>query len=121
MDGKLLPAIPINLALKYRPPTIAVVYKMKDVKSGRMKKYIHEIKITFEPKGAGSSISIDIIKLCDEICRKETIYLNPAYIGKSQVSSIYNYYCFNLARRLSIIILPKSFIHSNNVVHLLGN
>ena len=47
-DGKLIPAIPINLALKFRPPTIAVVYTMKDPKSGRTKKYIHEIKINFD-------------------------------------------------------------------------
>lgn len=31
LDGKLLPAIPIHLALKYKPPTIAVVYTMKDL------------------------------------------------------------------------------------------
>jgi hypothetical protein len=35
LDGKLLPAQPINLALKYKPPTVAVVYLMKDSKSGR--------------------------------------------------------------------------------------
>lgn len=34
-DGKPLPAIPKNLALKFKPPTVAVVYLMKDVKSGR--------------------------------------------------------------------------------------
>lgn len=34
-DGRLIPAIPIHLALKYKPPTIAVVYTMKDPKSGR--------------------------------------------------------------------------------------
>jgi hypothetical protein len=50
MDGRLLPAIPIHLALKFKPPTIAVVYTMKDHKSGRMKKYIHEIKIFFDSK-----------------------------------------------------------------------
>ena len=49
LDGKsLIPAIPKHLALKFKPPTLAVVYQMKDVKSGRMKKYIHEIKIKFE-------------------------------------------------------------------------
>ena len=48
MDGKLIPAIPIKLALKYKPPTVAVVYTMKCYKSGRTKKYIHEIKINFE-------------------------------------------------------------------------
>lgn len=45
---KLLPAYPIKLALKYNPSTLAVVYQMKDGKSGRMKKYIHEIGINFE-------------------------------------------------------------------------
>ena len=55
LDGKLLPAVPLHLALKYKPPTIAVVYIMKDTKSrvqldkkGRQKKYIHEIKIDFD-------------------------------------------------------------------------
>ena len=47
-DGRLLPAIPVHLALKFKPPTIAVVYTMKDPKSGRIKKYIHEIKIIFD-------------------------------------------------------------------------
>ena len=79
MDGRLLPAIPIKLALKYKPPTIAVVYTMKDHKSGRMKKYIHEIKIMFEPNQ-----SVDM--MCDLIINKETTYLNPAFIAKQQVS-----------------------------------
>jgi hypothetical protein len=39
----------VKLALKYAPPIIAVVYQMKDAKTGRMKKYIHEIKVTFKP------------------------------------------------------------------------
>ena len=30
MDGRLLPAIPINIAAKFKPPTIAVVYNIKD-------------------------------------------------------------------------------------------
>jgi len=49
LDGRLIPAIPIHLALKFKPPTVAVVYTMKDHKSkhGRQKKYIHEIKIVF--------------------------------------------------------------------------
>jgi hypothetical protein len=34
-EGKPLPAIPKNLALKFKPPTVAVVYLMKDLKSGR--------------------------------------------------------------------------------------
>ena len=43
MDGRLLQAIPIQMALKFRPPTIAVIYKMQDNKTGKMKKKIHEI------------------------------------------------------------------------------
>lgn len=79
MDGRLLPAIPIKLALKYKPPTIAVVYTMKDHKSGRMKKYIHEIKINFEPNQS-------VEQMCDNMISKETTYLNPAFIAKQQVS-----------------------------------
>ncbi len=69
LDGKLIPAIPINLALKFRPPTIAVVYTMKDAKSGRMKKYIHEIKITFQ---SDDIENIDIKRMCEEVRRKES-------------------------------------------------
>lgn len=81
MDNKLLPAYPIKLALKYTPPTLAVVYQMKDGKSGRMKKYIHEIGINFD-KQKEKNNEIDVNRMCDEICRKETIYLNPAYISR---------------------------------------
>jgi len=30
LDGRMLEAIPLKLCLKFRPPTIAVVYKMGD-------------------------------------------------------------------------------------------
>jgi len=52
---------------------------MKDPKSGRLKKYIHEIKITFK-------LNESVEKKCDQIISKETTYLNPAFIAKSQVS-----------------------------------
>lgn len=84
MDGKLIPAIPIKLALKNNPPTLAVVYQMKDAKTGRMKKYIHEIKVNFEKQENGPEINVN--RMCDEICRKETTYLNPAFISRQQVS-----------------------------------
>lgn len=49
LDGKsLIPAIPKQLALKFKPPTLAVVYQMKDAKTMKMKRYIHEIRIRFE-------------------------------------------------------------------------
>ena len=80
LDGKLLPAIPIKLALKNTPPTLAVVYQMKDNKTGRMKKYIHEIRINFEKQDINSDV--DVNRMCDEICRNNTTYLNPAYISR---------------------------------------
>ena len=87
IDGKMLPAIPLNLAIKSRPPTVAVIYKMKCMKSGRMKKYIHDIKINFDQYTAGQSLDkVDINKIVNEIIAKETVYLNPTYIGKHQVS-----------------------------------
>jgi len=76
LDGRLLPAIPINLALKYRPPTIAVVYKMSESKKGRSKKYIHEIKINFDAFSGGDNL-VDLTRLCEDICRREQNYLNP--------------------------------------------
>ena len=67
----------MKLALKFKPPTIAVVYQMKDTRSSKIgvkqKKYIHEIKVSFENKAD----PIDIGKMCDEICESETVYLNP--------------------------------------------
>ena len=80
MDGKLIPAIPIKLALKHNPPTLAVVYQMKDSKAGRMKKYIHNIRVNFEKQG--NTTDIDIGRMCDDICKKETTYLNPAFISR---------------------------------------
>ena len=50
---------------------------MKDNKSGRKKKYIHEIKIVFKPDE-----ETDINQLCNEVCQKEQIYLNPSYVRK---------------------------------------
>lgn len=85
-DGRLLPAIPIHLALKFRPPTIAVVYRMQETKSGRPKKYIHEIKVNFDSYGPSVG-QADLDRLCEDMCRRETMYLNPQFIGKQQVSS----------------------------------
>ena len=66
------------MALKFRPPTIAVIYKMKDNKTMKMKKYIHEILVNFQDDIS----STDVSRMTDEICRKETTYLNPAFISK---------------------------------------
>jgi hypothetical protein len=65
---------------------------MKDHKSGRMKKYIHEIKILFEPVQT-------VETMADSIIARETTYLNPAFIAKQQVSQI------------SFLILSRSSIY----------
>ena len=68
MDCKLIPAYPIKLALKNTPPTLAVVYQMKDAKSGRMKKYIHEIRVDFDKQQANTG-EIDVNRMYDEMLR----------------------------------------------------
>ena len=106
LDGKsLIPAIPKHLALKFKPPTLAVVYQMKDAKSGKMKKYIHEIKIRFEEFEPYPGGKVDVGKMCDELCRKETVYLHPACISRKQVS-LYNIPIFeSVFIKMFIIIL----------------
>ena len=92
-DGKLLPAIPIYCAAKYKPPTIAVVYNIKNGqknKKGGPKKYVHEIKIKFEDKKNLYGNPIDIERLCDDLLRKEPTYLNPFYIGRDKVLNLLN-------------------------------
>ena len=81
-DGRMINATPVKLAIKSKPPTIAVVYTMKDHKSGRMKKYIHEIKMTFSSRES-------LENMCDDMIQREPVYLNPLYIGKPQVSTEY--------------------------------
>lgn len=72
----------MKLALKYKPPTIAVVYQMLDARSSQIgkkqKKYIHEIKVNFESQPE----PINVEAMTDEMCESETVYLNPQFINK---------------------------------------
>lgn len=88
IDGRLICATPLKLALKYRPPTIAVVYKMersqKTIESAksskrRDKKYVHEIVVDALSKTS------NLDKLTDKLLEEESMYLNPQVISKSQV------------------------------------
>lgn len=74
-NGGLIPANPVNFCLKYKPPTIAIVYQLVQ----RPKKYVHEIKVDLKE-------STDISKLADELCQRESVYLNPSKISKYQVN-----------------------------------
>jgi len=40
-SGGQIPAQPVNFCLKYRPPTIAIVYQFMS----KPKKYVHEIQV----------------------------------------------------------------------------
>lgn len=51
-NGSLVLATPLKFCLNFRPPTIAVVYSLekskKSSKTGKTRKYIHEIRVDFE-------------------------------------------------------------------------
>lgn len=88
LDGRLLQAVPLKLCLKFRPPTIAVVYKLESnhrtigsTKSSKRhdKKYIHEIFVDHLTR------KTDLKKLCEKMCETESQYLNPTVISKTQV------------------------------------
>jgi len=70
-DGTMIPANPINFCLKYRPPTIAIVYELPN----RPKKYVHEIQLEIKE-------NTDISKLCEELFQRENVYLNPSKISR---------------------------------------
>lgn len=78
-DGRLQQAEPYRMALKFKPPTIIVVYKMKDGRSGKIKKYIHDILIEFDSKDPNQ---IDINSIYNIIIKREATYLNPEFIKK---------------------------------------
>lgn len=71
-------ADPIKFCLRFKPPTIALVYSIASHSKGH-RKYVHEIKVDLK-EGA------DLHKLCDEIFLKEKNYFNPNKISKQQVS-----------------------------------
>jgi hypothetical protein len=59
--------------LKYDPPIIAIVYLLST--KTKQKKYVHEIRVDMKE-------NTDISKLCDELCMREYVYLNPQKISK---------------------------------------
>lgn len=48
LDGRMIQATPLKFCLKYKPPTIAVVYTINTTsKKGKTRKYIHSINVDF--------------------------------------------------------------------------
>jgi hypothetical protein len=76
-SGGFSPANPIKFCLKYDPPIIAIVYQFVQ----KAKKYVHEIRVDMKE-------NTDINKLCDELCLRESIYLNPQKISKQQIKDL---------------------------------
>jgi len=95
LDGRMVQATPLKFCLKFRPPTIAVVYTIQGRSSkskNRSKKYIHEITVDFASAAARSTTSYsysntdgkhDLDKLCEHLCERESMYLNTTVISKS--------------------------------------
>lgn len=118
MDGRLIQATPLSFCLKYRPPTIAVVYKIekrpsstmnsktsKTDQRGKIKKYIHEIVVE-----AMLVRTVDLNELCLKLCERESAYLNPTIISKTQVldllTKLYKHKHGSLPASISTVVEP---------------
>lgn len=98
LDGRMIQATPLKFCLKYKPPTIAVVYtieKSKKSKSSKQRKYIHSINVDFNEqvgpsakpnRGRTEHTKESLEKLCHYLCERESAYLNTSIISKNQVS-----------------------------------
>ncbi|CDW91019.1 UNKNOWN [Stylonychia lemnae] len=80
--GGFLPADPIKFCLRFKPPTIAIVYQILHSQKGQ-RKYVHEIKVDLKENS-------DINKLCEELFVKERTYFNPQKISRQQVLDLLN-------------------------------
>lgn len=97
LDGRMIQATPLKFCLKYKPPTIAVVYTINTSSKKKTRKYIHSIHVDFnEPIGPvktpnrGLKVTHtkeSLEKLCAHLCERESAYLNTSIISKAQVSS----------------------------------
>ena len=94
----MIQATPLKFCLKYKPPTIAVVYTINATgkkKTTKQRKYIHSIHVDFNQplpsktpnrggKPSHTTESLDL--MCQLLCEQESAYLNTSIISKQQVS-----------------------------------
>lgn len=73
--GGRIPADPIKFCLRFKPPTIAIVYQVMSQSSQKSRKFVHEIVVDLKE-------SSDTKKICDDLFVKEKDYLNPNKISK---------------------------------------
>jgi hypothetical protein len=64
--GGFIAADPIKFCLRFKPPTLAIVYQL----IAKPRKYVHEFKLDLKE-------TTDIAKITDELFSKEHIYFNP--------------------------------------------
>jgi|LauGreDrversion4_2_1035121.scaffolds.fasta_scaffold90215_7 hypothetical protein len=64
--GGFIAADPIKFCLRFKPPTLAIVYQL----IAKPRKYVHEFKLDLKENA-------DIAKITDELFSKEHIYFNP--------------------------------------------
>lgn len=108
LDGRMIQATPLKFCLKYKPPTIAVVYTINSASKKKTRKYIHSIHVDFNqatktPKRDNKPLhTVESLKeMCEVLCYKESAYLNTTIISKSQVS----YSTFALVKIVNIVNL----------------
>ena len=68
---------PINICVKYDPPTLGIYYECVGDAQKR-KKYIHQIKVSIKHD---SNVNL----IYDKLIRKEPHYFNQKYITQNQV------------------------------------
>lgn len=98
LDGRMIQATPLKFCLKYKPPTIAVVYTINATgkKPSKQRKYIHSIHVDFNSqlpaktpvRSTKPNHTVESLELmCKQLCEQESAYLNTSIISKQQVSS----------------------------------
>ena len=94
--GGYLSAEPVSLCLRFKPPTIAVVYELSrpqmteastmiqsespDRCSPKKKRRVHEIRV--DDLLLETSTSEDISLITDMLLERESLYLDPSTISK---------------------------------------
>jgi hypothetical protein len=68
-SGGFIPADPIKFCLRFRPPTIAIVYQL--LSGSKPRKYVREFKIELTKE------TVDMDAICDSLFEREKIYFNP--------------------------------------------
>lgn len=77
-NGGFIIADPLKFCLRFRPPTIAIVYQVEHKQKGT-RKYVHEIRVDLKE-------SSDLGQVCEDLFVREKTYFNPNKISRQQVS-----------------------------------